>query len=235
MKKITEIRDSLLQGFTEPTECVADDGYRYIVKHAKARPLALVHEWIVGQIGVGLGLPIPPFELLTWDRAVAQYSAHPDSNSLAQHPSFGSRLVEDATILQPSDISLVSTQMQARVLLFDWWVMNNDRSDGNPNLLWLPHKHEIYVIDHNLALDSSDLDTFWQNHIFRDARQYWTKEFRDNATIQMNSQLEKLSDYWDQLPAEWLEIGEGTVPTLDQVDRMLSRFKDHTGQFWNQV
>ena len=222
----------MLQGYAEATECRAEDNYRYVVKHGRAGLLSLVREWIAGKIGVGLGLPIPPFEILYLERSRVGLMAHRDARKIANQPCFGSRWVDQSSQLVPDDLDQISPELRARILLFDWWIMNGDRTESNTNLLWVAHEQKLHVIDHNQAFDDTDPSDFWGTHLFKTDWILWNEEFRNTILPLMVDQRSRLPEYWKTLPDEWLELGEEVVPSIEVFDEILSRFEDNPADFW---
>jgi hypothetical protein len=229
MKLIKEILDRMQQGFTEATLCRAEDGHTYVVKARKrAGSNALISEWIAGRIGGALGLPIPSMEILTFDHNLARYILHPDAEALAESPSFGSRLVESVLEFSPQLNAQVDARLKAKILLFDWWVHNEDRSDHNSNLLWQANERRLHVIDHNMAFDN-DFDTsrFWENHLFRENRPLWDV-IRAQISPELQRIIARLPDYWRELPSEWTDTGGAT--TMDRLLDVLKRAE--APNFW---
>lgn len=84
-----------------------------------------------------------------------------------------------------------------RVLLFDWWVRNGDRTlfdfGGNPNLFWANTTLGLIVLDFNLSFDNQLVEReFWGAHAFRMARSGWDGGFRAQAKAQMEATLSRL-------------------------------------------
>ena len=84
---------------------------------------------------------------------------------------FASRLVPHALELTPTTRDLVPDNVAMDVLVFDWWLKNEDRhlteSGGNPNLLWDTSGEKLTVIDHNLAFDPDfNVVNFLDSHVF---------------------------------------------------------------------
>ena len=87
-----------------------------------------------------IGLPIPEIAIAEVPATLVRFSAMPDIADLGVGPAFASQAVEDAQELAFAALSRVPEQLRLQVLLFDWWVHNEDRTlneyGGNPNLLW---------------------------------------------------------------------------------------------------
>jgi hypothetical protein len=231
---IREIISRSDQGITRPFLCRADDGHLYYVKGACAGRKALVSEWLAGHIGKTLGLPIPAFDLAMIPEDLTQGSARDDIADLGAGMGFASRAVENADELSYLFIGQIEPNIRAKILLFDWWTANGDRTlsehGGNPNLLWFHRDHKLHVIDHNLAFDEKALPEFWSQHIFAAERGLWTKHFRDAVTPAMQAALEGLEEWWHAMPGDWTEIESGI--TLKLVKKLLWRFQTQPAIFW---
>ena len=229
MKRIVQISPGLQQGFAEPVLCRAEDGTWYVAKGRWSGRDTMVREWIAGRIGSDFGLPIPEVELLTLGAAEAVDMIHPNAMDLAAMPSFGSSFVENVMHLPVTSAGDVPQDLRALVLLFDWWVLNGDRTDGNVNLLWSPHVRRLHVIDHNLAFGEHNLADFWHYHVFRDDRVAWDASFRAETGRLMRDILGRVPQYWEELPVEWIDPPCDTSPEL--VDKLLRRIEDPDA-FW---
>ena len=234
MLRIQEIKHRMSQGMTKPLLCHAENGYDYVVKGWSAGRKALIAEWLAGCLGRELKLPIPPFSILSLDRAWAAFSAHADAIRLSNGPAFGSQWVPNAYEVLGSEIPKVPVDLRTMLLLFDWWICNPDRiwvgSGGNPNLLWLASEQGINVIDHNLAFQPGQTEKFWEEHIFREDRSRWDDSFQATAASRLRSALSRLEEFWNAMPDEW--TGDDCGVSLGWVRDLLSRFETNPDTFW---
>lgn len=169
--EIVEIMGRAQQGVTQPFICRAEDDQVYFVKGRGAGRRSLVCEWIAGQLGRRLGLPIAPFEIVEIPEALLAVAMRDDLNDLGVGKAFGSRKMP-VVELSVSLIDQVPEEIQRDVLAFDWWVRNADRSlgelGGNPNLFWDANNAALVVIDHNQAFDPGfSAQDFVESHVFR--------------------------------------------------------------------
>jgi hypothetical protein len=186
MIAVTEFISDFHEGYTNAFLCRGEDQHLYVAKSRRSGRESLIREWICGRIGQELGLPIPPIAQLYVDSAVLEFAANEQIGELANEYGFGSRYVTvdrygppaSLPILNVSDVAEVDPKTRLVVLLFDWWILNFDRSDDNPNLLWDRVNKSLHVIDHNLAFDEGEATDFWKRHIFRGSR----KQFVDPET-----------------------------------------------------
>jgi hypothetical protein len=198
--RIVEISARSTQGVTRPFLCRADDGWLYYVKGRNAGWRALISEWLAGQLARRIGLPVPDFKQALVPRELVEWSAREDIADLGSGTGFGSQVVANADELTYLYISQIDEVLRAKILLFDWWTANADRTltehGGNPNILWVHRDHKPYVIDHNLAFDQAGLADFWSNHVFASSRTTWNPLFRIEMEQVMASALGELEAWW---------------------------------------
>ncbi|MHB0806038.1 HipA family kinase [Stutzerimonas nitrititolerans] len=221
----------------------ANDGNRYFVKGlSRAGGPSLMSEVIAAELGGCLGLPIPEWRIMDIPPALIDFSPIENVQDLAGGPAFASLQVDNASELMWSGVRNIPVELQRKVLVFDWWILNGDRglgeNGGNVNLL-LDAQGNLVVIDHNAAFDStSTAEQFRTYHVFRDQLGH----FQDYVTRQEYvRELDAALAHWDRisalLPVEWIyrdqdEIDE-TIPTLLQRLETLQQFREE--RFWGQL
>jgi hypothetical protein len=157
----------LREGGSLPAIVEADDDGTYVAKFRGAAqgPRALVAELICGELGRLLGLPVPPLALIELDPLLAR--SEPDAE--IQHllrASAGTNLAMDylpgALNWEPGLAPPPDPELAARIVWFDAYITNVDRTPKNPNLLrW--HR-ALYLIDHGAALY---FHHDWADHLAR--------------------------------------------------------------------
>jgi hypothetical protein len=143
----------LREGGSLPGLVEADDDGLYVLKFRGAGqgPKALVAEVVCGELGRGLGLPIPELVLAELDPALGRAEPDPEIQELIE-ASGGLNLGVD---FLPGSLAwdagtAVDPALAADVVWFDALCMNVDRTPRNPNLLvW--HRR-LWLIDHGAAL-----------------------------------------------------------------------------------
>ncbi|WP_327034845.1 HipA family kinase [Micromonospora ureilytica] len=156
LRQVTAIRyvTPLREGGSLPGVVEADDLGTYVAKFRGAGqgPKALIAEVICGELARRLGLRVPPLVVLDIDPVIGRAEPDQEVQELLRG-SGGANLGMDFLpgalgfdpVAHPVDAALAS-----RVLWFDAYVENVDRSWRNPNLLvW--HR-ELWLIDHGAAL-----------------------------------------------------------------------------------
>ena len=144
----------LREGGSLPAVVEADDDGMYVLKFRGAGQgaKALVAESIAGGIAQALGLPIPEIVLVELDPGLARTEPDPEIQHLIR-ASDGLNLALDylpgAVNFDPA-AERPEAELASRIVWFDAYVSNVDRTARNTNLLiW--HRR-LYLIDHGAAL-----------------------------------------------------------------------------------
>ena len=174
--QIVEVLRRSEQGVTRPFICRGDDDDVYFVKGVGAGRRSQIAEWIAGKLGLALGLPIAPFEIVDVPEELMEFDSGLELVDLGAGPAFGSQR-QEVMELTASAVQEVPTELQQKLLAFDWWIRNADRllteKGGNPNLFWEPDSFELVIIDHNQAFDPDfDPAIFLNYHVFIRQRQH---------------------------------------------------------------
>ena len=217
-----------------PFLCRCDDDRLYYVKGSNASRRDLVCEWMAGGLGRRLGIPIPEIRLVETPERLIRYSALADANELGAGIGFGSLREENVEELKFADIFRVPIELQARVLLFDWWTANSDRvlgeDGGNPNLLWNQSSSRLFVIDHNLSFRLDMMEGFRVDHVFGSAAGLWTPSFMAQMEPVLDQALAEFDLHWAKMPEEWFDLDHPPEPASFR--SVLERFKDSSQGFW---
>jgi hypothetical protein len=145
----------LREGGSLPAIVEADDLGLYVVKFRGAGqgPLALVAELIAGEIGCALGLKVPEIVFIHVDSALGRNEPDEEIRDLLR-ASVGLNLALDylpgSVMFDPAAGDRAGSDVASRLVWFDAFITNVDRTAHNPNLL-LWHKG-LYPIDHGAAL-----------------------------------------------------------------------------------
>ncbi len=137
-----------------PAVVEADDQGMYVLKFRGAGqgPKALIAEVVAGGIARALGLPVPEIVLMELDPDLARTEGDPEIQHLIR-ASAGLNLALDylpgAVNFDPV-AERPGPDLASRIVWFDAYVSNVDRTARNTNLLmW--HR-QLYLIDHGAAL-----------------------------------------------------------------------------------
>jgi hypothetical protein len=198
--------------------------------------LALVAEWLAGEIGRALGLLVPDMVEVDLAAPIAEAEPHEEIHDLLV-ASVGSNVGLDflpgALTFNPVVDRIASPEWAADVVWFDALVTNPDRSVKNPNLLaW---HGRTWLIDHGATL--------YIHHTWRDPGEHARRPFERSAEhvllpyagsiagsderlapLVSRSLLEALVA---EIPADWLPADSAVGGRDDQrrayVDYLLAR------------
>lgn len=237
---IEEILKRSEQGFTRPFVCRADDGALYYVKGKGAGRRSQICEWVTAQLATSIGLPIAEYALAEVPEELINPKAFPEINDLGSGIVFASKEASHPQELTLTTRNLVADELATDVLIFDWWVRNEDRhltgQGGNPNLLWDMQSSGLVVIDHNQAFDRSfSVERFLNTHVFAS---HWNLVYSDHFErsrylTKLTASLAKLQNIRDNIPETWWFVDDG-VPadiTWDEIITCLERCCSE--DFWN--
>jgi hypothetical protein len=144
----------LREGGSLPALVEADDEGLYVLKFRAAGHgvLALVAELVAGELARVIGLPVPEIVLASLDADLARTEPDPEIHAL-MHDSAGLNLALD---FLPGSINFdplvhqMAPDLASRIVWFDSFVSNVDRTARNTNmLLW--HRAP-WLIDHGSSL-----------------------------------------------------------------------------------
>ena len=225
----------LREGGSLPAIVEADDENFYVLKFRGAGqgPKALVAELIAGELARAIGLPVPELVFLLLDPDLARTEPDPEIQVLIRASAglnigldyLPGSVTYDPVAWQPD------AELASRIVCFDAYVTNVDRTAKNVNLLvW--HRH-LHLIDHGAAL--------YFHHDWQRAGERASDPFariKDHVLLPRASQLreaeaelvaklapEVIADIVAQVPDEWLLEGDGVRPRAAYVDYLRSRLE----------
>lgn len=225
MLEVVEVLGRAQQGRTMPFRCRCSDGEIYYVKGRDAGRRSLVCEYIAGELGRALGIPVAPFVVAEVPEALLEMPVPGlELNDLGAGPVFASKRCTGSE-LTVAVAARLPRAMQCDVLAFDWWIRNMDRylteSGGNPNLLYEPETRELVVIDHNLAFDEAFAPAdLVDTHVFAPVADSLLGDMflRQDYLARFSAILETWSSIIAGLPEEWLFLDEEMLDPVENFD-----------------
>jgi hypothetical protein len=145
----------LREGGSLPGLLEADDDGLYVVKFRAAGqgPKALTAEIIVGELGRALGLPVPEIVLVHVPEELGRTEPDPEINELVTRSAginVGLDFLPAALDYHAARPETIGAELASRIVWFDAYVTNVDRTPRNPNMLiW---HGRPWLIDHGAAL-----------------------------------------------------------------------------------
>lgn len=157
--EVTRYLTPLREGGSLPAVVEADDGRAYVVKFRAAGqgPRALVAEIVAGELARSLGLRVPELVIVALDEAIGRNEPDPEIRALvvaSAGDNAGLAFLERAVGFDPAARPDIDPELAARIVAFDAFVQNMDRTAKNPNLLWC--RDALWLIDHGATL-------YWQH------------------------------------------------------------------------
>ncbi len=222
MRTITATRyvTPLREGGSLPAVVEADDDGLYVLKFRGAGqgPRALIAEWVAGELARAAGLPVPEIVLMHIDADLARTEPDAEIQDLMRASASGINLALDYL---PGSITFdpitfaPEADLASRIVWFDAFVTNLDRTPRNTNMLVWHRK--LWLIDHGAAL--------YVQHDWRDADARAKSPFaliKDHVLLPFASRLaeadlfmteritpETIERVVAQIPTDWLEAHAG--------------------------
>lgn len=225
-----EIRRSMRHGAMHPILCRADDGALYVVKpFSSGGNWALLMEWIGARLGRSLGLPIPNYRRIEIGEDLAEAWNATNAPKIEAGPGFGSQYIDSATEPAEALLAEMSPALARRLLAFDWWIHNKDRTFKNPNLLWSALARCFHVIDHDQAGQPDGAELFWNLHVCARLRAGEALWLPDDLRQEFRGALALRESILAELPSAWTSRGEDVVCFFTQLERTLD---DEPHQHW---
>jgi len=227
-------------GVSRPFKCLDASKNLYYVKSLKqCGAEVLIKEWVCGRLAQTLGLPVADFFFLHVPLELIQGNAEYE-RELGHGIVFGSRHIPSGVPPTTRILAKAEKKMLSRILLFDWWVQNQDRTlsgvSGNPNFfITLGADEGVGIFDHGMAFDTDfDEDDFWRTHAMRTYREEWSPVHRAEATQWLDSACNHVQEFWAELPEQWLFNAYGeSISRLDAhtLCSILQRYRKEEN-FW---
>ena len=152
--RVTQYVTPLREGGSLPAIVEADDEGTYVLKFRGAGQgsRALIAELVSGELARALGLPVPELVFAELHADLARTEPDPEISALIR-ASDGLNLALDylpGSIMFDPLVDKVEADLASRIVWFDAFVTNMDRTVRNTNLLmW--HKR-LWLIDHGASL-----------------------------------------------------------------------------------
>lgn len=236
---IEEVVGRAREGATKPFICRGDDGHGYYVKGWGAGRRSLVCEWVAAQLATRFGLPIADYALAEVPAELIVPGQGLDLSQLGAGIVFASRELPHVQELSVTTRALVRVEQATDVLVFDWWLHNEDRHltsfGGNPNLLWDVQTEQLAVIDYNQAFDPSfNTIHFLESHVFGSCWNRVSTDLVEQAKYleKMEVVLADLNIVRDSIPQDWWFVDDGVPANVswDEIVRCLERCRQD--DFW---
>ena len=216
---VTRYVTPLREGGSLPAIVEADDDGMYVLKFRGAGqgPKALIAELIAGEIGRALGLPVPEIVFLELDGALARSEPDFEVQSLAKASTglnLGLDYLPGSVAFSTMDVARVEPLLASRIVWFDAYMSNVDRTVRNTNMLYWHQR--LMLIDHGAALyfhhatddylaRSRDLFKPIKDHVLLAA----ASELEEATRVSKSALTDRVLDtVVGELPDVWLDVEE---------------------------
>lgn len=181
----------LREGGSLPALAEADDGFKYVLKFRGSGhgTKMLVSELLGGEIASVLGLHIPELVFATLDDDFGRSEGDEEIQDLLKGSvglNLGLHYLSGAIAYDPS--VQVDPLLASRIVWFDAFTTNIDRTFNNTNLLWW-HR-ELWIIDNGAS--------FYFHHSWNDFEKHALDPFphiKDHVLLPQASMLDEANDF----------------------------------------
>lgn len=223
------------QGATGPYLCLADDNKKYVLKRQRAGFEGCIKEWLLGNLGRSIGLPIPNCELVYVDGSLLEYSDKYQFE-IGEGMAFASEHIPDLQEVNYQQLQHCAENQLQDLYVFDYWIRNADRNltelSGNPNLFYKHSNFEMIVLDHNLACDKEfRIEDHQKLHV---SSQFWPAQIDYVLQQNFEQRIRKAMNSWNDLvaaiPDDWKEGVADFDGLVAEMKLVLEQYQ--TQQFW---
>ena len=214
----------LREGGSLPAVVETDRGGAFVVKFLGAGQgaKALVAECLAAGLARALDLPVPTPAIVTLDEGFGKSEPDPEIQDVLRGSvgeNFGLAYLPGALPFDPAVDRDVSPDLAARIVWFDAYVTNVDRTVRNTNLLL--SRQRLWMIDHGAALYVHHRWEGWQERVdspFPQIKDHVLLPFAGDlaaaaATLRPHLTDELIQGVVADLPDAWLG-GEALFPDL---------------------
>ena len=223
----------LREGGSLPALAEADDGFNYVLKFKGAgqREKALIAELIGGELARNLGFRVPEIVLANLDEAFGRSEGDEEIQDLlksSQGLNLALHFLSKAMTFDPG-ASKVDDYLASRIVWFDAWITNVDRTFRNTNLLiW---NRDLWLIDHGAS--------FLFHHSWENFDKHALSPFpmiKDHVLLPKASQLDRVDaemkevitrdmirSVLEEVPEEWL-LASRDVEAADEAREVYESF-----------
>ena len=207
----------LREGGSLPAIVEVDDDGLYVLKFRGAGqgPRALIAELVAGELARVAGLPVPEIVFALLDAELARTEPDPEIQDLIRASADlvdGSAGLNFAIDYLPGSITYdplafqVDAQLASRIVWFDAFTTNLDRTARNTNMLVWHGK--LWLIDHGAALY---FHHDWRDYLARAASPFAL--IKDHVLLPLATELEA-ADAWmsRQITAERIDVIVQAIP-----------------------
>lgn len=148
---VTTVVEKISNGSTQPFVVKCDNGKNYVLKaindHCNGH--TLFNELISYRLAILLGLPIPDVKLVNLSQNIIDGNSEMDALNFNPGTAFTSEYMVGIPRISPIIISkCINLDDIPSIVLFDQFIINNDRSNNDGNFFFEKKTKRLMIIDH---------------------------------------------------------------------------------------
>ncbi|WP_338769144.1 HipA family kinase [Bernardetia sp. ABR2-2B] len=212
--EVIQYLQPLREGGSLPAIVKGDDDFLYVLKFRGAGQgkMALIAEFIGGELARAIGLKVPELVFMNLDESFSKTQPDEEIQDLLKFSvglNLGLQFLSSAITYDPL-VNDVDEMIASKVVLLDSIITNIDRTDKNTNLLhW---NNELWIIDNGAS--------FYFHHNWENWRNHLTRTFpliKDHVLLKKAKKLtevaleikqalsqERIIDIVNSIPEDWL-------------------------------
>ena len=224
--EVIQYLQPLREGGSLPAIVRADDDFLYVLKFRGAGQgkMALIAEFIGGEMARAIGLKVPKLVFMNLDESFSHSQADEEIQDLLKFSvglNLGLQFLSSAITYDPL-VNKIDALIASKVILLDSIIINIDRTDKNTNLLhW---NNELWIIDNGASFYFHHNWQTWRNHLNRtfplikDHVLLKQSEKLEEAAKEIKALLpqEKIADIVSSIPEDWL-MSESITMSPDEM------------------
>ena len=224
--EVIQYLQPLREGGSLPALVRADDDFLYVLKFRGAGQgkMALIAEFIGGEMARAIGLKVPELVFMNLDESFSHSQADEEIQDLLKFSiglNLGLQFLSSAITYDPL-VNKVDALIASKAVLLDSIITNIDRTDKNTNLLhW---NNELWIIDNGASFYFHHNWQNWKTHLNRtfplikDHVLLKQAEKLEEAAKEIKTALpqEKIIDIVSSIPEDWL-MSESATMSSDEM------------------
>lgn len=166
---VVQYLQPLREGGSLPAIVKADDGFLYVLKFRGAGQgkMALIAEFIGGELARAIGLKVPELVFMNLDESFSKTEPDEEIQDLLKFSvglNLGLHFLTSAITYDPL-VTPVDALTASKVVMLDSLISNIDRTDKNTNLLYW--NKELWIIDNGASFYFHHNWETWKDHLSR--------------------------------------------------------------------
>jgi hypothetical protein len=214
MIRAIKFLEELRTGSSLPLLVGGEDGKEYVVKLNGAGDgiISNVVEWLSSKLGELIQLPILPPVFMILGAKLAEQAGDPETRELLEKSvgiNLATPFLPGASTYNERSAQGLDEFLKQQIFLFDLFLLNVDRSDANPNMIF--HQNKLWCLDYSSAMEirsAINVDRYREHVLLKSLKKHPFYNASLDAYGFVNH-LKRIQDsnvreIVEALPAEWI-------------------------------